>query len=328
MSLSVPVVAVAHPNIALIKYWGKRDAARNLPAVGSLSVTLDGMRARTRVSFSPGQRHDSVTLNGRVDAETARRVTACLDLLRREAGTDWGATVVSDNDFPTGAGLASSAAGFAALVTAAARALRLESTAERLAEVARIGSGSAPRSLFGGFALMRNQPDGGVSCAPLLAPDDWPLEVVIAITATGPKAVSSRGGMAASRDTSPYYAEWVRSHESDLDAGEAAVQRRDFPALAELAEHNCLKMHAVMMSTRPPLLYWEPATLACMHRVRQLRESGVPVFFTVDAGPQVKAVCAPGAAPAVREALAVVPGVVQVVMSRLGVGARVVGADE
>lgn len=322
------VTAVAHPNIALIKYWGKRDAVRNLPAVGSLSVTLDGMQACTTVQFVPGQRHDTVTLNGRSEAQTARRVTACLDLLRREAGADWGATVVSANDFPTGAGLASSAAGFAALVTAAARALGLDLAPQRLAEVARIGSGSAPRSLFGGFAVLRNQPDGGVSCEPLLAPEAWPLEVVIAIAATGPKAVSSRDGMAASRETSPYYAEWVRSHEADLDAGEAAVQRRDFLTLAELAEHNCLKMHAVMMSTRPPLLYWEPATLACLHRVRQLRESGVPVFFTVDAGPQVKAICAPGGTPAVREALAAVPGVVQVIVSRLGQGARVVGADD
>ena len=320
--------AVAHPNIALIKYWGKRDVARNLPAVGSLSVTLDAMRARTTVGFDPALSQDRVTLNGREDPETARRVGACLDLLRHEAGVTSGARVVSDNDFPTGAGLASSAAGFAALITAAVAALGLDLPQDRLAEVTRIGSGSAPRSLYGGFAVMRNFPDGHVVCEPALAPVAWPLEVVIAVTATRPKTVSSRDGMELSRATSPFYAEWVHGHDADLDAAMEHLRRRDFAALAELAEHNCLKMHSVMMTTRPPLLYWTPATLECMQRVQVLRRSGVPVFFTVDAGPQLKAVCAPGASGAVRQALADVPGVTQVIVSGLGEGARVVSADE
>jgi diphosphomevalonate decarboxylase len=128
--------------------------------------------------------------------------------------------------------------------------------------------------------------------------------------------------MARSEETSPYYASWVQTHQADLDAGLAAVSARDFPGLAELSEHNCLKMHAVMMTTRPPLLYWSPATLACLHRIRALRASGVPVFFTVDAGPQVKAVCLPEAARQVSEDLAAVDGVVRVIQSPLGEGAR------
>lgn len=316
--------AIAHPNIALIKYWGKRETAGNLPAVGSLSITLDAMRARTCVEFEPGRRGDSVLLDGAEDAETSRRVTACLDLLRRRAGVAHGARVESHNDFPTGAGLASSAAGFAALVTAGAAALGLAPDPAGLAEVARIGSGSAPRSLYGGFALLRNRADGGVSCEPWLAPEQWSLRVVIAITAAGRKAVSSRDGMALSRDSSPYYGEWLRSHPADLEAGMRAVRARDFGALAELAEHNCLKMHAVMMTTRPALLYWAPATLACLHAVRELRDAGHAAFFTIDAGPQVKAVCLPESAAAVAAALAVIPGVSRVLESGLGAGARVV----
>jgi diphosphomevalonate decarboxylase len=316
--------AVAHPNIALIKYWGKRSTTGNLPAVGSLSITLAALQSRTAVTFEQARREDTVILNGRQDAETTRRVSACLDRLRARSGVRYGALVESANDFPTGAGLASSASGFAALVTAAVAALGLQLSRDEIAEVARLGSGSAPRSLFGGFVLLRNQPDGGVSCEPWLAAEQWPLQVVIAITSEAEKDVGSRDGMTRSRETSPFYAAWVSSHDADLAAGMEQVRRRDFGALAELAEHNCLKMHAVMMTSRPPLLYWTPATLACMRAVQELRGSGVPVFFTVDAGPQVKAVCEPAAVARVSAELAAVPGVARIMTSALGAAARLV----
>src|SRR5690606_20415142 len=165
---------------------------------------------------------------------------------------------------------------FAALLTAAAGALGLDLSRARLAEIARLGSGSAARSLTGGFVLLRNQADTTV-CEQLATPADWPLAVAVAVTATEAKAIGSREGMRLSAATSPFYESWVSSHAADLEAGVTAVRRRDFGQLAELAEHNCLKMHAVMMSTRPPLLYWSPATLACLHEVRALRARGVPV---------------------------------------------------
>lgn len=320
-------VAVAHPNVALIKYWGKRARAGNLPATGSLSLVLGGLTTTTSVRFEPGRRGDLVLLDGREDPETSARVTACLDLLRREASVTHGASVESRNDFPTGAGLASSASGFAALVTAGAAALGLSLPAPRLAEIARTGSGSAPRSLQGGLVLLTNRESTTV-CEQVATPADWPLEVVIAVTTTGPKAISSREGMARSAQTSPYYDQWVSTHGHDLSAALAAVRDRDFPVLAELAEHNCLKMHAVMQTTLPPLLYWQPATLACLHRIRALRDAGLPVFFTVDAGPQVKAVCLPGAAPEVARELSRLEGVRQVLLSPVGEGARVSAAGD
>ena len=134
--------------------------------------------------------------------------------------------------------------------------------------------------------------------------------------------------MALSEQTSPYYPAWVETHAADLDAGLAAVRSRDFSTLAELAEHNCLKMHAVMLSTRPPLIYWTPATLACLQRVRELRAAGVPVFFTIDAGPQLKAVCLPEAASEVAAALAAIDGVRNVLRSPLGAGARLRAAGD
>lgn len=315
--------AIAHPNVALIKYWGKREAATNLPAVGSLSVTLGALRTETTVTFDPSLERDSLTLNGVEQAAGQVRLAACLDALRRLAGRQVYARVVSVNDFPTGAGLASSASGYAALVRAAAAALDIDAREPRLLDIARIGSGSAPRSLFGGIVLLHCENDG-TPCETLAGKDDWGLSVVVAVTTESPKAIASRDGMESSRRTSPYYEPWVATHRADLECAIACVRRRDFLTLAELAEHNCLKMHAVMMSTRPPLLYWLPSTLAVVHEVTAMRRRGVPVFFTIDAGPQVKAVCLHEAVDEVAARLAGLAGVVRTITGGLGDGARVV----
>jgi diphosphomevalonate decarboxylase len=314
--------AVAHPNVALIKYWGKSDTAENIPAVGSLSLTLEGLSSRTSVSFEANLDGDSLLVNGRSDPVALARVTRCLDLLRKQAGVTMHAAVESVNDFPTGAGLASSASGYAALVAAAAGALGLPPASALLDEVARIGSGSAPRSLHNGIVLLDISGDKTTtSCRTVAEPEDWPLAVMVAVTSRAQKDVGSTGGMELSRATSPYYAAWLDSHPADLRAGLDAVGARDFERLAELAEHSCLKMHSVAMSTRPPLIYWSGATVEAMHCVRDLRKHGVAAFFTIDAGPQVKAVCLPDAVPKVRDALRSVPGVLEVLETRLGKGA-------
>lgn len=320
--------AVAHPNVALIKYWGKRDDGEaNLPAVDSLSITLGAMQSRSSVAFDPAFSDDELWLNGRRAPGEQARLTACLDALRNLAGVDWRARVESQNDFPTGAGLASSASGYAALTVAAAAALGIPAGEPRLVDIARIGSGSAPRSLYGGFVRLEQRGEQ-TRCRSLLAAADWPLQVVVAVTTEAPKATSSRDGMRLSRDSSPYYPAWLETQPADLAAAEAAVAARDFPALAELAEHNCLKMHAVMLTTRPPLLYWSPATLACLQAIQQWRREGLPVFFTVDAGPQVKAVCEPAAAAEVEQGLAAIPGVLRTIRGGLGEGARLLAGDD
>lgn len=325
-------IAQAQPNIALVKYWGKRDATLNLPATGSLSITLDAPWTRTRVEFDASLRHDELRLNGAEDPAALARVSACLDLLRQRAGTARRARIDTRNHFPTAAGLASSASGFAALVVAADAALGLGLDRRTLSMLARRGSGSAARSLFGGFVGMdAGERDDGMDAIaqPLLDAAAWPLAVVIAVTSHRRKRVGSGVGMERSRRTSPFYPAWTHGAAADLAAARRAVQARDFAALAELSEHSCLKMHAVMQSSRPPLLYWNGATVDCMQRIRALREdAGVPVFFTVDAGPQVKAVCTPEAAPRVAAALAALPGVEQVLSSRLGEGARLLDDGE
>jgi diphosphomevalonate decarboxylase len=318
--------ARARSNIALVKYWGKADSRLNLPAVGSISITLEALWSDTTVELDVALRADELTLNDQHRPEQLARVTACLDILRGLARVSTRARVSSRNSFPTGAGLASSASGFAALVAAAAAALELELSPRELSILARRASGSAARSIFGGFVEMHvaQRADGTDSFAePLLRADEWPLEVIVAITATHEKDVSSGSGMTRSAESSPYYRAWVDSHPADLAAARSAIAARDFGALGEVAETNCLKMHAAAIAATPPLLYWNGATVECLNRVRTLRTEGCPVFFTIDAGPQVKAICAPEAARAVRAALADVPGVLDTLVTGLGPGVEV-----
>ncbi|MGH8162744.1 MAG: diphosphomevalonate decarboxylase [Rhodanobacteraceae bacterium] len=325
-------IAQAQPNIALIKYWGKRDAALNLPAAGSLSITLDSLWTRTRVEFDAALARDELRLNGAADPAARARVGEGLDLLRERAGVDPFARVESRNNFPTGAGLASSASGFAALVLAASEALDLQLDRPALSVLARRGSGSAARSMFGGFVTMSAglRDDGEDACAePLLDAAQWPLAVVIAVTTHDAKHIGSGAGMEISRRTSPFYADWLSGADDDLAFARSAVLARDFAALAYISEHNCLKMHAVMLTSQPSLLYWNGATVDCLHRIRALRErERLGVFFTVDAGPQVKAVCLPKDAARVAAALGEVPGVEAVLTSVLGEGAQRVRVTE
>jgi diphosphomevalonate decarboxylase len=308
----VTTIACAHPNIALIKYWGKAPRPGNVPAAPSLSITLDSLATRTAVDDAAT---DSFELNGQAIDDP--KLAACLADLRTRYDVR-PLAIRSTNNFPTAAGLASSASGFAALVTAVDAHCGLGMDPSTRSIFARRASGSAARSIFGGFVALEG-PDWAAT--PLLDPNAWPLRVVIAVTAAGPKPVASSAGMRRSMD-SPYYPAWVSSTHDDFRAARERIAAHDFAGLAELAEYSCLKMHGLMLASRPALLYWNSATLACLHRIRELRAAGIPVFFTVDAGPQVKAVCLPERAATVRTALAELPGVIEILEAGLGDGAR------
>ena len=312
--------ARAQPNIALIKYWGKRDVERNLPAVGSLSVTLDSLWTEMTVEFSESIERDSLVINGEPATDWLPRVTACLDHVAGSGRPC--ARVVSECNFPMAAGLASSASAFAALVVAADAAAQRESDRLSLARAAGRASGSAARSLYGGFVEL-SLVEENIELTAVAEESHWPLAVVVAVTSDRRKSVSSTAAMLRSADTSPFYARWVADQPSDLDTARTAIAAKDFDGLAGISEHNCLKMHSVIWTSRPAVTYWNPATLACLELVRELRANGVPVFFTMDAGPQVKAVCPPESAATVEKALSTVPGVERVMTSGLGAGARV-----
>ncbi len=312
--------AIAQPNIALIKYWGKRDIERNLPAVGSISITLRDLHTRMSVEFDDALAADTLTVNDVPDVRMLPRLSACLD---RVAGKNRPrAHILSTCNFPIAAGLASSASSFAALTVAAAEASGQSMSTPELASLAGRASGSAARSLLGGFVELRNT-DDDIEVSKLCEAEEWPVTVVVAITETGPKPVGSTEAMEISRKTSPFYSNWVELQEHDLDTARAAIAGRNFQALAEIAEHNCLKMHSIMWASRPPMVYWNAATMRCLQAVRKLQGRGVGVFFTIDAGPQVKAVCLPEFAAEVEAELRATPGVTDIMTTGLGEGARV-----
>jgi diphosphomevalonate decarboxylase len=311
--------ARAQPNIALIKYWGKRDRRRNLPAVDSLSLTLADLYTEMRVRLDPALAADHLTVNGIADPVLLPRVSRCLDSV---AGAHRPAAAVeSACNFPLGAGLASSASAFAALVLAAASAVGSELDTAALASLAGQASGSAARSLYGGFVVLRNEADR-VRVESVLAGAAWPLRLVVAVTDPRPKPTGSGEAMEISRQTSAFYGRWIDEQPADLESALTAIERRDFAALGQVAEHNCLKMHSVMWTSRPPIVFWNPATVACLETVRRLQSDGVQVFFTMDAGPQVKAICTPDAAADVSAALGATAGVRELLSSGLGEGAR------
>lgn len=313
--------ARAQPNIALIKYWGKRDLEKNLPAVGSISLTLAELYSEMCVTVDSSLQQDLLLVNGDESRSMLARVSACIDQV---AGCERPAVrVASSSNFPIAAGLASSASAFAALVLATDAAFATGKTAHELANLAGRASGSAARSLLGGFVELRNR-DSDIELTALLAPEEWPLRVVVAITEPGPKPVSSGDAMEISRKTSPFYDRWVEQQSEDLGEARAAINARDLHRLGEIAEHNCLKMHSVMWGSRPPLSYWNSATVACMQTVRDLQANGSEVFFTIDAGPQLKAICTPESAPGVRDALIATSGVSDVMVSGLGNGAGLI----
>ncbi len=320
------VTAIAHSNIALAKYWGKRDVKRNLPSVGSLSMTLSSLSTRTTVVRDGTLENDSIYLgDSPAPPSFATRASRFLDLIRELADVHDSLRVTTENNFPTGAGLASSASGFAALTLAACHALGLELDDRALSRIARVGSGSAARSLFGGFVEWHRgeAEDGSDSYAESIAPaEHWDVRMLVVITSEDAKSHSSTDGMNLTRDTSPYYAAWVRDSDTILPAMRQAVLDRDLTRVGELMEASCLRMHAVMLSATPGLLYWNGATVELIHAVRALRSEGIEAYFTIDAGPQVKVLCRPSDAKTLARRLGTLNGVKEILGAGVGPSAQ------
>ncbi|MDF1488604.1 diphosphomevalonate decarboxylase [Tessaracoccus caeni] len=290
--------ATAHANIALIKYWGKADDRLILPRTSSLSLTLNELYATTTVRFLDDAHEgdaDRATIDGVPVTERAlARIVALLDLVRERAGIGAPAEITSLNTVPTAAGLASSASGFAALTGAAAAAAGLSLDPRELSRLARRGSGSASRSIFGGLAIWHAGTDDASSYAEPLGVsadgDDFAaqLAIVVLVLDAGQKAVSSREAMRRTVQTSPEYEPWVRRHADQLAEALDAVAHRDLARLGEVAEANALGMHATMRAATPPVDYLTDASHAALWAVRDARAAGVPAWATMDAGPNVK----------------------------------------
>lgn len=289
----VKATATAHANIALIKYWGKANEDLIIPITSSLSLTLDDLFTTTTVDFSSLEptAADQATLDGAtVSGRPLERICGLLDLVRERAGIDQPAKVTSENMVPTAAGLASSASGFAALTGAAAVAAGLELSDRELSRLARRGSGSASRSIFGGLAIWHAGDSDETSFADPVVDHGFAQEIslVVLVLNSGPKAVSSRDGMRRTVDTSPLYESWVAEHAGHLREALAAVADRDLPRLGEAAEANALGMHAAMRAANPPINYMNDASCAALQAVKDARVAGFGAWATMDAGPNVK----------------------------------------
>lgn len=280
--------ACACSNIAFIKYWGNRDTSLRLPANGSISMNLDSLQTVTTVRFDAALPTDRLILDGEEQrGEALARVSRHLDHVRALAGIQMRAQVISRNNFPTGAGIASSASAFSALTVAACAALGLRLSERQLSALARLGSGSACRSVPGGFVEWYAGRDHASSYAQSIAPPEhWALVDLVAIVSSAHKAVGSTGGHALA-PTSPLQAARVADAPRRLNLCREAIRERDFEKLADVIEHDALMMHAVMMTSSPALIYWLPATLRIMQAVQQWRQAGLPAAFTIDAGPNV-----------------------------------------
>ncbi len=272
----------AFGNIALIKYWGKTDGNANLPATSSISLALDSLKTETTIrQLSHGP--DEVVINGQNGSN--QRVISILDNWRSEGLLAGHWTVFSQNFFPTGAGLASSASGFAALIKALSTVAERKLDETEISRLARRASGSAARSITGGLSAV--EIGDNPSAREILPPGEIPWGMVAVIVDDNHKKIGSREGMEHCRLNSPYYPAWVEQSRKDYKAMLTAVEKRDFTSMGRITESNCLAMHACMMAARPPLNYWNPATLAVIHHSAQWREEGLENYFTIDAGPQV-----------------------------------------
>jgi diphosphomevalonate decarboxylase len=316
---------VACANIAFIKYWGNRDNHLRLPVNGSISMNLDGLFTRTTVTFSASLPTDSLLINSKpVSGKGLERVSSILDLVRGMANINERAEVSSENNFPAGAGIASSAAAFAALAVAGSKAAGLNLSEPELSVLARRGSGSASRSIPAGFVEWQMGQGESDSYAFSIAPvDHWNLVDCVAIVSTAHKKTGSTEGHAIA-GTSPLQNARVEDAARRLDLCRNAILKKDFETFANIIEHDSDMMHSVMMTSNPPLMYWQAATVEIFHQVREWRAGGLPVGYTVDAGANVHVLCLGEYAKDVEKRLRELPGVSDVLTAGVGGGTKIV----
>jgi len=325
-SNELKATAKANTNIALIKYWGKRDEKLILPMNSSLSITLDNFYTITTVEFKEELKEDKLIWDQSPGSDKELvKISSFLDIIRKKAGVNLYAKVITENHVPTAAGFASSASGYAALAAATAKAIGLNLSLEEISKIARQGSGSACRSVYGGFVEWQkgSMEDGSDSYArQILDENAWKLTILSIMITAGQKKVSSREGMKRTVETSPFYQGWLDTIDEDLEAAKKAIRDRDFVSLGEVLERNALKMHGIMLGAKPPIIYWESGTLEVIHGIQNLRQRGIPAYFTIDAGPNVKVLCEPENEDKVKEALMELNSVKKVISCNPGEGVK------
>lgn len=288
--LKATAKARAHTNIALVKYWGKENQELIIPMNNSFSLTLDHFYTDTLVSFDESLTADEFILNGQVTQD--QKLVNFMNLVRQKANLASFARIESVNHVPTSAGLASSASAYAALAKAASVAAGLDLTNRQLSCLARRGSGSACRSIYGGFVeWLKGQDDESSYAIPFMEQVDWDLQMIAVVVNNQAKKIGSRHGMQVVVETSPYYPAWVETTKKDIAAVKQAIIAKDIDQLGQIAEENAMKMHALNLSASPHFSYFEPDSLRVMELVAKLRTQGISCYYTLDAGPNIKIIC-------------------------------------
>ena len=317
--------AQAFANIAFIKYWGNRNNDLRIPSNGSISMNLNGLFTRTTVSFQPSLPYDELIINGHeIAGEGRKRVSYILDIIRDIARIHDSAEVMTENNFPSGAGIASSASAFAALALAGSKAAGLNLNERELSRLARRGSGSAARSIPGGFVEWQaGEMDEDSFAYSIAGLDQWKIVDCVAIVSASHKKTGSTEGHSIA-PTSPLQAARVADTPRRLEICRNAILNCDFDSFASIVELDSDMMHAVMMTSTPALHYWKPASLDVMMKVRAWRAEGIPTCYTVDAGPNVHVICPESEAHIVDKKLREINGVEDVLVARAGEGAKII----
>ncbi len=314
------IIIFANSNIALIKYWGKRDETLFLPTKSSLSVCLSDLSTKTFITFSDS---DEIIING-VDYsyKENNKILDFLNLFRATYNIKKYFNIVSENSFPIAAGLASSASGFAALAQSLNQICHLKLSQKELSILSRKGSGSACRSIYKGFVLWSkgNKIDGSDSYAKkIFDSDHWQdLRILVAIVDSKKKKISSRDAMKASVETSPLYKKWIEESEKNISQMIQAIKNKKLKKVGEIAEKDCLQMHETIRTSRPKIEYFQDATYTIINCIKNLRKIGISCYFTIDAGPNVKILCLEDNSTRIKDIIKSIDGVQDVIVCSVG----------
>jgi diphosphomevalonate decarboxylase len=315
--INIKATAIAHPNFALVKYWGKRDELLKLPTVSSLSLTIDNLYTQATIEFSKDLDEDNYIINGKVvtGGKQLERLSNHLNLIRdvvsgdcnkgiiaRVIGKDkkcnkdmakLNAKVIIENNFPHA--LTNSSSNFTALTLAAWKALGMEMEKKEISKIARQGSGTACRSVFGGMVEWSkgSKKDGSDSYASQIHDHKHWAEIRTIMLILDPKDKKIKGGegMKISKESSPFYEQWIKESEKDLKDIKMAIKQKDFSRFGKVMESNCLRMHSLMISSTPSLIYLKPETLVMIEKIKSLRENNLECYFTIDAGANIMLLC-------------------------------------
>ena len=318
--------AIGPSNIAFIKYWGKKDEVLRLPENGSLSMNLSNLFTTTTVEFSKSYTEDYIEINSISESNEGSRAVKHLDRIRSLAKITEKAKVITNNNFPTGTGLSSSASGFAALTVAAAKAAGLELSEKELSILARQGSGSACRSIPDGFVewLDGNTSDTSFALS-IFPPDYFEIVDVVTVVSTDKKFLATSEGQQSAR-TSPFFEKRLDLIKNKIDRVKKAIEDKNFSEFGELIETEALEFHSILFTSNPPLFYLTPETVRLMKFVQKIRSEGLECYFTINTGQDIHLIVQEKDLNALKDRLKKVAEIKNIIVNSPANGTRVVGS--